>query len=133
VTGSIRGRKVAIIVADGVIDGELATIAERLAGEGRGADHDGAKLGTRATRSAASRSRSARRSKSRRRWCSMRWCCRTARAAIDGWRRTAGRMEFLKDQYRHCKPIFLIGAAQAPAGDRRHSPKRCRAISPTPA
>ena len=30
-------------------------------------------------------------------------------------------LEFLKDQYRHCKPILLMGAAQTLLGRGRHS------------
>ena len=43
--GGIRGRKVAIIVADGVVNGELTAIAERLAAEGAVPIVIGAKLG----------------------------------------------------------------------------------------
>jgi catalase len=37
-------------------------------------------------------------------------------AAVDTLSNSGHAMEFLKDQYRHCKPILLIGAAAALLG-----------------
>jgi catalase len=34
-------------------------------------------------------------------------------AAVDALARSGHAMEFLKDQYRHCKPILALGAASA--------------------
>ena len=47
----------------------------------------------------------------RRRPCSTtRWSCRTATEAIDALRADGRTLEFIKDQYRHCKPILALGA-----------------------
>ena len=59
---------------------------------------------------------------------------------LPGWRRghrarsrADGRvLEFVKDQYRHCKPILALGAATDPARRRGHSDAaRCHRASPT--
>jgi hypothetical protein len=45
--------------------------------------------------------------------CSTRWCCPTApRRRQPRWRRTATPLEFIKDQFRHCKTILVLGAGQ---------------------
>ena len=49
------------------------------------------------------------------------WSCRTARAAAQALRADGRALEFIKDQYRHCKPILVLGDGQRPAGGGRHS------------
>ncbi len=108
--GSIRGRKVAIIVADGVINGYLATLAVRLAKEGAVPIMLGAKLG--------------RVQPDRGKPIEIGASLEVAPSVVfdalvlpDGEAAAAtlaanGRvLEFVKDTYRHCKPILAIGAA----------------------
>ena len=76
--GSIRARRVAILVADGC-DGEpLAALAERLTSEGAVPRFVSTTLGA-VQASPAIRSRSTSASKRRRRCSTTRWCCPTAR------------------------------------------------------
>ncbi len=109
--GSIRGRRVAIIVADGVLDGYLASIAERLAAEGAVPVTVGAKLGRVQPDGGKPIEIGA----------SLEVAPSVAFDALllpDGEAAAAtlaanGRvLEFVKDTYRHCKPIYAIGAAQ---------------------
>ena len=58
------------------------------------------------------------RSRPTRRWrtspasCSTRWCCPTARRRVAALAQDGHTMEFIKDQYRHCKTILALGASQ---------------------
>ncbi len=90
---------------------EVEALAERLASEGAVPIVLGVAAWTRASPIAASRSRSARRSTPRPRWCSTRWCCPTATAAAAALAKNGRVLEFLKDHYRHCKPILVLGAS----------------------
>ena len=56
------------------------------------------------------RSRSTSASRRRRPCCTTRWSCRTATEAVDALRADGRTLEFIKDQYRHCKPILALGA-----------------------
>ena len=40
----------------------------------------------------------------------MRWCCPTATAAVEALAAVGQALEFVKDQYRHCKTILALGA-----------------------
>ncbi len=108
--GSIRGRRVAVIIADGVIDGELSTIAERLASEGAVPVMIGAKLGRVKT--------------DRGKLIEIGASLEVAPSVVfdalmlpDGEAAAAslagnGRvLEFIKDTFRHCKPILALGAS----------------------
>ena len=44
--------------------------------------------------------------------CSTRWCFPTAPRPSRRWRRTATPLEFIKDQFRHCKTILALGASR---------------------
>ena len=119
--GSIRARRVAILVADGVDGDALRALAERLVRPpARCRDSSATRLGAVATASgdpievdvhARSDAVGAVRRAS---------CCRTGDAvaapAADG-----RALEFVKDQYRHCKPILALGAASALLEQGGHS------------
>ena len=50
------------------------------------------------------------RSKRRLRCCSMRWSLPDGAAAVEALGDVGQALEFVKDQYRHCKPILALGA-----------------------
>jgi catalase len=110
--GSIRTRHVAILVADGVEGDALTTLAERLSAEGAVPRFIAATLGS--VESAAGDPLEV--DVSMEATPSVLYDAvvlpdgeaAVARLAGDG--RT---LEFLKDQYRHCKPILVLGAASA--------------------
>ena len=54
------------------------------------------------------------------------------RAAVEALRADGRTLEFLKDQYRHCKPILALGAGAESAARRRAFPARCRTGQPIP-
>ncbi len=108
--GSIRTRRVAIIVADGVVGAEVEALIERLASEGAVPITLGARLG--------------RVKPDRGKPIEIGAPIDAAPAVVfdamvlpDGEAAAAalaknGRvLEFLKDQYRHCKPILVLGAS----------------------
>src|SRR5687767_10997365 len=108
--GSIRTRRVAIIVADGVIGGDVEALAERLAAEGAVPVILGSRLGRVKSDGGKPIEISA--------------PIDAAPSVVfdalvlpDGNASAAamaanGRvLEFLKDTYRHCKPIMVVGAA----------------------
>ncbi len=108
--GSIRTRRVAIIVADGVVGAEVEALVERLASEGAVPITLGARLG--------------RVKSDRGKPIEIGAPIDAAPAVVfdamvlpDGKAAAAalaknGRvLEFLKDQYRHCKPILVLGAS----------------------
>jgi catalase len=110
--GGVRARRVAILVADGVDGRALRALADRLTAAGAVARFLGARLGSAkslngdpievdATLEAAP---------------SVLFDAVVLPDGVDGVQRLAadGRtLEFLKDQYRHCKPILAVGAASA--------------------
>jgi catalase len=107
--GSIRTRRVAIIVANGVAD-DVETIAERLAEEGAVPIFVGSRLGRVQTEGGSSIEIGA----------SLDVAPSVVFDALvlpDGEAAAAalsanGRaLEFLKDTYRHCKPIWALGSA----------------------
>jgi len=107
--GGIRGRRIAIIVADGVI-GELPALAERLAAQGAVPIMIGASLG----RVQPDRGKAIEIGASLEVAPSVVF---DALVLPDGEAAAAtlaanGRvLEFIKDTYRHCKPILALGAA----------------------
>lgn len=108
--GSIRGRRVAILIADGVLDGELSQIAERLATEGAVPIMIGAKLG----RVQPDRGQPIEIGASLEVAPSVLFDALVlpdGEAAVAVLAKNGRALEFLKDQYRHCKPILVIGAA----------------------
>jgi catalase len=108
--GGIRGRRIAVIVADGVLDGYLADITERLAAEGAVPVMIGAKLG----RIQPDRGKPIEIGASLEVAPSVVFDAlvlpdgEAAAATLSGNGRV---LEFVKDTYRHCKPILAIGAA----------------------
>jgi catalase len=110
--GGIRARRVAILVADGIVSQPLVDLASRLAAEGAvprfigptlgrvtAADGDGIAIDAPVDGAP-----------------SVLFDAVVLPDGADAVRALAadGRMqEFLKDQYRHCKPILVLGAASA--------------------
>ena len=118
--GSIRTRRVAILVADGCDGAPLVALADRLTAEGAVPRFVSTKLGS---VEAGVRRRDRGRRQPRggavgalRRGGAARW---GRRGAIQ--LRADGRtLEFIKDQYRHCKPILALGDGAAAARRLRH-------------
>ena len=110
--GSIRTRKVALIVADGVDSSELQPIYDALAGQGAVATYVGHRLGAVQSVSGGA--------------IEVEITMETApavlfdalvlpsgKAAIEVLGRSGQAMEFIKLQYRHCKPILALKGAGA--------------------
>ena len=109
--GSIRTRRVAILVADGCAGSDLVTLAERLASEGAVprfvatmfgavAPESGDPIEVDVTVEAAP---------------AVLWdavVLPDGRAAVEALTADGRVLEFLKDQYRHCKPILAAGAGE---------------------
>jgi catalase len=109
--GSIRGRKVAIIVADGVKEAELSAIAERLASDGAVPVMIGAKLGRVQPDGGGKPIEIGASLEVAPSVVFDALILPDGDAAIATLSKNGRALEFLKDQYRHCKPIFAIGAA----------------------
>jgi len=110
--GTISTRRVAILVCDGIDGDAVRTLTERLNGEGAVPRLVGVRLGTVATAQGADLAVDA--------------TAETTPAvlydalAVPGGKDAAQAMaqwghalEFIKEQYRHCKPILVLGAARA--------------------
>ena len=110
--GSIRARRVAILVADGVKGQDLLLLAQRLAAAGAVPRFLGSRLG----RVTADGGKAIEVDATLENMPSVLF---DAMVLPDGAAAVAtlgadGRaLEFLKDQYRHCKPILVLGAASA--------------------
>jgi len=105
----IQARRVAILVADGVNGGEARTIAERLTLDGAVAVFVAPKLGT--VRSVAGKALQAD--------ASLEVAppvvfdavvVADGDAAVETLMKDARAVDFVKEQYRHCKPILVLGA-----------------------
>ena len=109
--GSIRTRRVAILVADGCDGAALVALADRLTQRRRCSalrvDH--ARFGATGRRATPSRSTSA--WKRRRPSSTTRLVLPDGAEAINALRADGRTLEFIKDQYRHCKPILALGAS----------------------
>ena len=86
----------------------LRALAERLVAAGAVPRFVGPRLGA-AESVTGDRLRSTCRWMRRRRSCSTRSSCRTARTPSSASPPMAERWSFVKDQYRHCKPILVLG------------------------
>jgi len=108
--GSIRTRRVAILVADGCDGAALTALAERLTSEGavprfvsttlgvvRPADHDAIEVDVSLEAAPAVLYDAL--------------VLPDGAEAIDVLRADGRTLEFIKDQYRHCKPILTLGAS----------------------
>jgi catalase len=108
--GSIRARRIAILVADGVKPAELRTLADRLVAEGAVPRFLGPRLGA----VAADGGESIEVDGSIEALPSVLFDAVVVPDGADAVRTLAadGRaLEFVKDQYRHCKAILVLGAA----------------------
>ncbi|HEX4485015.1 MAG TPA: catalase [Terriglobales bacterium] len=110
--GGIRGRRIAIIVADGVKTGELTTLAKQLETAGAVPRFLGSRLGRIKGESGE--------------MIEIDGTLETlpsvlfdavvlpdGEAAVQTLAGDGRTLEFLKDQYRHCKPILVLGASSA--------------------
>ena len=109
--GSIRTRRIAILVADGVIGAEVKTLHDELAAKGAVPRFVGARLGSvegadgfpievEATLEAVPAA------------LYDALVIPGGREAIKALGNLGHAAEFVKDQYRHCKPILVLGAGQ---------------------
>jgi catalase len=111
--GSIRTRRVAVLVADGVHSVDLLALTARLAAEGAVPRFIGSRLGT---VSAGDDGESIEVDATFEATPSVVFDALVLPDGADAVSALAadGRaLEFLKDQYRHCKPILVLGAASA--------------------
>jgi catalase len=110
--GSIRARRVAILVADGCDGGSLMALADRLTGEGavprfvattlgsvQPADGEAIEVDISLEAAPAVLYDAV--------------VLPDGDAAVDALRSDGRALEFIKDQYRHCKPLLALGAGQA--------------------
>jgi catalase len=128
--GSVRGRRVAIFVADGVDGGVLNAIAERLTAAGAVPRFVGSRLGTAESSSGDPIEIDAPVDAAP----SVVFDGLVLPDGADAVQRLAadGRtLEFLKDQYRHCKPILALGASSALL-DKVGIPKKVPSAKPDP-
>ena len=127
----IQTRRIAMLIADGV-NGEQAQVDRRSGSAARARCRCSSRRSwARSAARAASRCRPTRRSKWRRRWCSMRSSSATATTAPRRCRANGRALEFVKDQYRHCKAIFVSRRGVAGARQGRHPDSSCRPAIPT--
>ena len=106
-----RARKVALLVADGVDGGPLRELADRLVAEGAVPRFLGSTLGAVLTATGEAIEVDATLENTP----SVLYDAVVLPDGSDGVKRLAadGRsLEFLKDQYRHCKPILALGAGR---------------------
>ena len=108
--GSIRTRRIAMLVADGVDGAVAAASCTRRCRPKARCRATSARSSARSKLPMAAASMSKCRSKPRLRCCSMRWCCPMETRRSRRWQRWAWCLEFVKDQYRHCKTILALGA-----------------------
>ncbi|MDQ3214373.1 MAG: catalase, partial [Acidobacteriota bacterium] len=107
--GSIRARRVAVLVADGSEGEALKAVVQRLAAAGAVPRVVGARLGTVQTTTGESQVDATVEAMP-----SVLFDAVVILGGVDAVQRLAvdGRVvEFVKDQYRHCKPILALGAA----------------------
>jgi len=110
--GSIRARRVALLVADGVKIGELQSIADRLAADGAVPRFLASRLGAVSGNDGATLEVDG----SVEALPSVLFdavVLPDGADAVDALANDGRAIEFVKDQYRHCKPILALGAASA--------------------
>src|SRR6185295_9798591 len=110
--GSIRARRVALLVADGVKIGELQSIADRLAADGAVPRFLASRLGAVSGNDGATLQVDG----SVEALPSVLFdavVLPDGADAVDALAKDGRAIEFVKDQYRHCKPILALGAASA--------------------
>ena len=108
--GTIRTRRVAIIVADGVVGAEVEALVERLASEGAVPITLGARLG----RVKSDRGKPIEIGAPIDAAPSVVFDAMVlpdGEAAAAALAKNGRVLEFLKDHYRHCKPILVLGAS----------------------
>jgi len=108
--GSIRARRVAILVADGIVSRPLVALASRLSAGGAVAKFIGPKLG-RATATDGEGIEIDAPVDAAPSVVFDAVVLPDGAAAVRALAADGRMLEFLKDQYRHCKPILVLGAA----------------------
>ncbi len=107
--GSIAGRRIALLVADGADATALQKLYDALVGGGASPRYLGAKLGTVQAANGSSVEIEA----TLETMPSPMWDALVIDASADALAKVGGAVEFVKEQYRHCKTILVAGAAPA--------------------
>ena len=108
--GSIRARRVAILVADGVVGASAKAVAERLTTEGAVPRFLSTRLGSvDATDGSEIEIDTTMEAMPSVLWDAV--VVGDGEAAVKNLATDGRTLEFIKDQYRHCKPILVLGAA----------------------
>jgi len=108
--GTVKGRRVALLVANGIDAVSLRQVHARLAAEGAAPRFVGVRLGRRC-RAPAIRSNVEVTLEAA---PSVVWDAVVVPAGDDALAEFGQAVEFLKDQYRHSKPILLLGGRERP-------------------
>ncbi len=107
--GSIAGRRIALLVADGADAASLQPLYDTLIGAGASPRYLGAKLGkVKAAKGSALEIEATLETMP-----SPMWDAVVIDASADAMAKVGPAVEFVKEQYRHCKTILLMGAAPA--------------------
>ena len=107
--GSIAGRRVALLVADGADAASLQVVYDALIGAGASPRYLGAKLGkVKAAKGAAIEIEATLETMP-----SPMWDAVAIDASADALAKVGPAVEFVKEQFRHCKSILMLGAAPA--------------------
>ena len=104
-----------MLVADGVDGDAVRTLVERLIGEGAVPRLVGIAARQRRDRAGDELAVDATRGDRRRPCCTTRWRVPDGKDAAQALAAWGHASEFIKEQYRHCKPILLLGDARATA------------------
>jgi catalase len=107
--GSIAGRRIALLVADGADASALRSLHDALAGAGAAPRYLGARLG----KVKASNGSAIDIEATLETMPSPMWDALVVDASADALAQVGPAVEFVKEQYRHCKPILLAGATPA--------------------
>ena len=107
--GSIAGRRIALLVADGADAASLQAAYDRLVGAGASPRYLGAKLGkVKAAKGAAIEIEATLETMP-----SPMWDAVVIDASADAMAKVGPAVEFVKEQFRHCKPMLVLGAVPA--------------------
>ena len=107
--GSIAGRRIALLVADGADATSLQTLYDALIGAGAGPRYLGARLG----KVKAAKGSTIEIEATLETMPSPMWDALVIDASADALAKVGPAVEFVKEQFRHCKTILVLGAAPA--------------------
>ena len=107
--GSITGRRIALLVADGADAASLQPVYDALLGAGAAPRYLGAKLGkVKSSRGAAIEIEATLETMPSPMWDAM-----VVDASADALAKVGPAVEFVKEQFRHCKAMLLVGSTPA--------------------